>query len=133
MERNRCDEVKYQRIRLVVYMKSHFFIFLAGVLCFGSVQGKNFDRLLVPDAETAIKIASAIMASYDGETKFRSNLELRGLKAIDEGDSWVVCHCQYTGKIFELKGDEVIMQRPIGMTIIISKKNGEVRELYYSH
>lgn len=108
-----------------IFVISMLLYTLPGIVC-----AEGFDRELVPDKQTAIEIAHAILKSYQGEKAFSRLLNVRGLDAVDDGDAWIVCHCEETDSVVEMHEDSITMEMPIGLEVKISKQNAEVLDIY---
>jgi hypothetical protein len=93
-------------------------------------SSRLFDRQLVPDKETAIKLGHAVLQSYYGQDAFSQLLSLRGLDAFDDGDAWIVCHCKESGSLVELHEDSITLEMPVGHEVKIAKRNAEVLGIY---
>lgn len=99
------------------------------------VEATEFEKDLVPDESTAIKIASAVMEAYLGSEQFQSYLKHRGLAAEldDEEDEWIVCHCAGIENLPSEIGKPIVIPGFVGLTIMISRKNGEITYLSSGH
>ena len=114
-------------------MRVHYLLVVLSLFSAVGVPAKTFDRPLVPDKETAIELAHAILQSYQGKEEFSRLLMLRGLDATDDGDAWTVCHCQETGPVYQMHAESIDLQLPIGLEVRISKHNAEVLEIYLAN
>jgi hypothetical protein len=95
-------------------------------------SASGIDRDLVPNDKTAVKIAAAIMEAYLGESEFNRLQAQRRLTAELDGDDWYVCHCEGLDAPIERTENSLVIPMPIGLEVVISKKNGEIKELHYA-
>jgi len=113
-------------------IKVMFFVVLA-VLISGNVSSARIDRDLVPDAETAIKIASAVLETYLGKEKFQALVAREPLRAIDEGDHWGVTPYPRDEEINRPppEGTVTIVTGGGDPAVEISKRDGRILDLYF--
>ncbi len=122
-------------------MRGFGFLFALTVLVLCNVSSQSgaaeTDRDLIPDSTTAIKVASAILETWMGKAEFAATIKEAPLRAELMGDTWLVSPYRPNAAGREIPhpggGTTVIVRAGGGQPVVVlSKKDAQVREIYFS-